>query len=283
MGWMWSSSSPPAATPSKGAGPDRGEARTQPQTQAPAAPAARGAQTASTTTTTDYGDPEIAKFMAQLHEEFGGKPSAAEPTKSSTTASTSPEPAPTNKPSSWSFWRTSSSQQHQQPPPPSEPTTSRPSTTTPDRSSTTTSTPQRLDPLSESLLPTTMSCRAAFDAAFHCNSLGGQWTSVYRSGGVRSCSEHWDDFWFCMRTRTYPGPLKEEAIRDHYRRRELARYHGPGKPSSTDVWEPRTERLPPGAAFREPLGPMPHDLSDEEWYAMEIERRRRVQEALRDT
>ncbi|RYP14367.1 hypothetical protein DL765_006412 [Monosporascus sp. GIB2] len=275
MGWMWSSSSSMAAAPSKG------EAQTQPQTRAPAAPAARGAQTATTTATTEYGDPEIAKFMAQLSEELGSRPPAAEPAKPPITAPTPPEPAPANKPSSWSFWRASSSSDSSQQQPPSDPgSPPAPTTTTPDQSSTT---PQRLDPLSESLLPTTMSCRAAFDAAFHCNSLGGQWTSVYRSGGVRSCSDHWDDFWFCMRTRAYPGALKEEAIRDHYRRRELARYHGPGKPSSADVWEPRTERLPPGTAFREPLGPMPHDLSDEEWYAMEIERRRRVQEALRDT
>ncbi|RYP61404.1 hypothetical protein DL769_007727 [Monosporascus sp. CRB-8-3] len=275
MGWMWSSSPSPAAAPSTGLGPVKGEAQpqTQNQTQAPAVPMSRGAQTSTTTTTTDYGDPEIARFMAQINEELGTKPTAAEPAKPSTTA-----PA---RPSSWWSSRgtspsSTSPQQKQQQQPPLESTTS-------DRQPSTTTTTQRLDPLSESLLPTTMSCRAAFDAAFHCNSLGGQWTSVYRSGGVRSCSEHWDDFWFCMRTRAYPAPLKEEAIRDHYRRRELARYHGPGKPSSADVWEPRTERLPPGTAFREPLGPMPHDLSDEEWYAMEIERRRRIQEALRDT
>lgn len=124
-----------------------------------------------------------------------------------------------------------------------------------------------------------MSCRQAFDAAFHCNSLGGQWTSVYRAGSVRSCSEHWDDFWFCMRTRAYSSPQKEEAIRDHYRKKEYAKYFAPGRPSSTDVWEPRTEKVEPGSAFREPLD-MP-DVSDEEWRRREIERRRRVQEFLK--
>ncbi|KAI1765862.1 hypothetical protein GGR53DRAFT_488560 [Hypoxylon sp. FL1150] len=123
-----------------------------------------------------------------------------------------------------------------------------------------------------------MSCRNAFDAAFHCNSLGGQWTSVYREGSVRSCSEHWDDFWFCMRTRAYSHPQKEEAIRAYYRAKEWAKYHAPGRPSSADVWEARTEKIEPGTAFRESLD-MP-DVSDEEWRRREIERRRQVQEML---
>lgn len=139
-------------------------------------------------------------------------------------------------------------------------------------------TPDRLDPISESLLPTTMSCRNAFDAAFHCNSLGGQWTSVYRAGSVRSCSEQWDDFWFCMRTRAYAPPQKEEAIRAHYRAKEWAKYHAPGRTSSADVWEARTDKVEPGTAFRESLD-MP-DVSDEEWRRREIERRRQVQEML---
>lgn len=124
-----------------------------------------------------------------------------------------------------------------------------------------------------------MSCRQAFDAAFHCNSLGGQWLSVYREGGVRSCSEKWDDFWFCMRTRAYaPGSAKDDAVRDHYRRKELARYHGPGKPSSLDVWEPRTELLPPGSAFAHPY--VRPDVGDEEWRRREIEHWRAVRQAL---
>jgi hypothetical protein len=57
--------------------------------------------------------------------------------------------------------------------------------------------------LEESLLPTDMSCREAFDAAFYCQSLGGQFTNLYRYGGIRSCSENWSDFWFCMRMKSY--------------------------------------------------------------------------------
>lgn len=50
-----------------------------------------------------------------------------------------------------------------------------------------------LSPLSESLLPTEISCRTAFDQAWACNGFGGQWNAVYRYGSMRSCSEQWDD------------------------------------------------------------------------------------------
>jgi len=66
--------------------------------------------------------------------------------------------------------------------------------------------------LEEELLPTEMSCRQAFDAAFYCQSLGGQFNNLYRYGGIRSCSENWKDFWFCMRTKSYPPELKERAL-----------------------------------------------------------------------
>lgn len=135
----------------------------------------------------------------------------------------------------------------------------------------------RLDDVTESLLPTTMSCRQALDAAFYCQSPGGQWNAVYRGGTVRSCNAHWEDLWFCMRTRAMSGRVKEDAVRDHYRRREFAKY-GPGRPASTDVWEARAEKVPADSAFRVPLE-VP-DISDEEWWAMEIQRRRDVQQAL---
>ena len=81
-----------------------------------------------------------------------------------------------------------------------------------------------------------------------------------------------------MRTRAYTGETKEEAIRDYYRQRELAKYYGPGKPKSTDVWEAREEKVAPGTAFQKKYE-MP-DISDEEWWQMEIEHRRKVQEEL---
>ncbi|OAA59268.1 hypothetical protein ISF_06203 [Cordyceps fumosorosea ARSEF 2679] len=136
----------------------------------------------------------------------------------------------------------------------------------------------RRDPLSESLLPTDMSCRQAFDAAWACNSVGGQWNAVYRYGEMRACSEKWDDFWFCMRHRAASGPVKEELVRAHYRNREHAKYYAPGKANSEDVWEARREKVRPGEAFAESID-LPV-VADEEWREMETERRQKIRDGL---
>ncbi|KAI4179236.1 MAG: hypothetical protein LQ346_007238 [Caloplaca aetnensis] len=98
--------------------------------------------------------------------------------------------------------------------------------------------------------PTEMSCRSAFDSAFYCQSLGGQFTNVYRYGTFRDCSEQWSQFWFCMKTnKGFLGDQERESrIRDHYRLREKKYRVGP---SSEDVWRPRTKKL--GGAFDEDL------------------------------
>ncbi|KAI0009325.1 hypothetical protein F4779DRAFT_379671 [Xylariaceae sp. FL0662B] len=243
MGWLWAS--PPA--PKGSSNPSATTSTTNPDAANKPSPAP--AQAPAKQPEPEYDDPEVAKFMAELQGAFSG---SNNPPPSSSTSSSHP-------PTSTSSSRTIAEPPQPQPQPGPE--------------------QQLLDPLSESLLPTTMSCRQAFDQAYHCNSLGGQWLSVYRTGGPRSCAEHWDDFWFCMRTRALSGGAKEAAIRDRYRRRELERYHTRDRPCSTDVWEPRAERLPRGAAFSVPYDHP--DLDDEEWRRAEIEHRRRVQEGLR--
>lgn len=94
---------------------------------------------------------------------------------------------------------------------------------------------------------------------------------------MRSCSDIWDDFWFCMRVKSFTGPVKEEAVREHYRKKELAKY-GPGMPSSEDVWKSRTVKVQPGTAFTIALEE--NDVSDEEWQRREMERRRQVRQEL---
>ncbi|KAK2770624.1 hypothetical protein FQN53_005408 [Emmonsiellopsis sp. PD_33] len=94
------------------------------------------------------------------------------------------------------------------------------------------------DILPESLYPTTMSCRSAFDMVWFCQSLGGQWVNVYRYGEMRSCSEQWNDFWFCMRTKSYPEEEKGKMIADHYRKKAVKYKTGA---SSEDIWDVRTE------------------------------------------
>ncbi|KAH7383308.1 hypothetical protein BKA66DRAFT_418053 [Pyrenochaeta sp. MPI-SDFR-AT-0127] len=84
-------------------------------------------------------------------------------------------------------------------------------------------------------LPRSMSCRAAFDSAFYCSSLGGHFNDIYRYGQLRSCSEHWNDFWFCMRTKnSYSGrDVKERMVQDRYREKEEKVKSGP---NSEDIW-----------------------------------------------
>jgi hypothetical protein len=111
----------------------------------------------------------------------------------------------------------------------------------------------------ESLYPDTMSCRSAFDYAFFCQSFGGQWVNVYRYGELRSCSEHWNNFWFCMKSRAYPDEQRKEAIRDHYRKKAIKYKTGP---SSEDVWEVRTEPL--RDAFQGDFAALEKQMKEEE-------------------
>lgn len=90
----------------------------------------------------------------------------------------------------------------------------------------------------ESLYQDTISCRNAFDYAFFCQSFGGQFVNVYRYGELRSCSDHWDNLWLCMKTRTWPEDLRKRAIRDHNRKKAIKYKTGP---SSEDVWDVRLD------------------------------------------
>ncbi|KAI4161636.1 MAG: hypothetical protein LQ342_004644 [Letrouitia transgressa] len=89
------------------------------------------------------------------------------------------------------------------------------------------------------LYPDTMSCRAAFDQAFFCQSPGGHFMNVYRYGSLRDCRELWSHFWFCLRTnRGFVGEEeKKERIRSRYMKREKKYRDGP---SSEDIWQQRT-------------------------------------------
>jgi hypothetical protein len=129
-----------------------------------------------------------------------------------------------------------------------------------------------------------MSCRDAFDAAFYCNSMGGQFNNLYRYGTVRDCKENWNDFWFCMRTRSFGAVQKEEAIRSRYREKERMKYGKEGKEklesenvgrSSEDIWKSRERVMEWGEAFNAPFPPR-FEGTDEEWNAIERERRRKI-------
>ncbi|GLA10424.1 hypothetical protein AnigIFM62618_000020 [Aspergillus niger] len=133
-------------------------------------------------------------------------------------------------------------------------------------SSDSTSSPSSTDPQAppssiapESLYDDTMSCRSAFDYAFFCQSFGGQFVNVYRYGELRSCSEHWDNFWMCMKTRTLPDQQRRKAIRDHNRKKAIKYKTGP---SSEDVWDVRTE--PVQNAFSGDFAALEREMQAEE-------------------
>lgn len=182
------------------------------------------AATSSSSAPSEAVDPEVQKFLDLFQADYKPK---EEPTPAPTSQSSSTSSESSSGLKSWLSLHASSSKREITEAPPG-------------------------DALSEELLPGDMSCRQAFDLAWACNGMGGQWNAVYRYGEMRSCSEQWDDFWFCMRTKSYSAEMREKAIKAHYRNKEYAKY-GPGKPSSEDIWESRLEKVAPGSVFTEPI------------------------------
>ncbi|PTB70947.1 hypothetical protein BBK36DRAFT_1108317 [Trichoderma citrinoviride] len=242
MGWLWTSSPPKPPT-------DQSSPPSSSQTSSSIPPQPSTSRSTPTSQAPNEPvDPEIQKLL----ELFNKSESTPQTSSSSSSSSSS---SPSFSPSVLSKWLSSKS------------------TSTPDQPPI-----PPLSPVAESLLPTDMSCRQAFDLAWSCNSLGGQWNAVYRHGEMRSCSHLWDDFWFCMRTKSYSGPLKERAIRDHYRRKEYEKYYAPGARSSEDIWEARERKVEPGTAFAEAVEIA--SVDDNEWRRLEEERRKKIRQDL---
>lgn len=116
--------------------------------------------------------------------------------------------------------------------------------------------PEDISP--DSLYPTELACRSALDYAMFCQSFGGQFVNVYRYGEFRSCSNHWSDFWLCMRTRNWDPKDRAMAIKDHYRKKAIKYKTGP---SSEDIWSVRSH--PVKDAFQESLEDL--EAKIEEW------------------
>ncbi|KAK4074986.1 uncharacterized protein Triagg1_4650 [Trichoderma aggressivum f. europaeum] len=239
MGWLWTSSPPKPPA-------DQSPSSSSSHPPSQSTPPPPSSTPTSSQTPNEPVDPEIQKLL-DLFSKSEDAPKPSSSSSSSTSSSQSPSII-----SSWLSSKLSSAPES--PPVP------------------------LLDPVSESLLPTDMSCRQAFDLAWSCNSLGGQWNAVYRHGEMRSCGHLWDDFWFCMRTKSYSGPLKENAVREHYRRKEYEKYYAPGSRSSEDVWQAREQKVAPGTAFAEAVEIAKVD--DNEWRKLEEERRREIRQGL---
>lgn len=117
--------------------------------------------------------------------------------------------------------------------------------------------PTAIDITPDALYPTSIRCQSAFDYAMFCQGFGGQFVNIYRYGEFRSCSNHWKDFWLCMRTRNWDEKEKAKTIQDHYKTRAIKWKMGP---SSEDIWEVRTE--PVKDAFQESLEDLERKIED---------------------
>lgn len=93
-----------------------------------------------------------------------------------------------------------------------------------------------IDP--DSLYSSEMKCAQCFDLAYYCSSMAGQFNNIYRYGGLRSCSEQWAQWRFCMRTKAMSEDTRKLKIREWNQRR--AAQYKMGK-SSEDVWNVRKE------------------------------------------
>ncbi|KAF3403420.1 hypothetical protein DPV78_003982 [Talaromyces pinophilus] len=203
MGWWWSSSS----SSNKNAQADNLPTQQPDNPQQPSISSQPEPKPSRQLTREEQADAELRDFLKSLESSI--TPPTSQPPKPSSTTTTT-----------------------------SNPTTSQSSSSSTD-SSTQQGPPSSIAP--DSLYPDTMSCRSAFDYAFFCQSFGGQWVNVYRYGELRSCSEHWENFWLCMKARGIKDDAtSKEMIRNHYRKKAIKYKTGP---SSEDVWEVRMEPL----------------------------------------
>jgi len=215
MGWLWSSApSQSPSSPSSESTPQAPSSQPPPQKAPESVPKALepASKVSHVLSRDEQADAEFAALIREL----------------STSEPTAPPPSKPRKPSRLTYQPTSSEGDA-----PIHPSAAQSTSNSDD---------------DDSLYPSHMSCTQAFDSAFYCQSLGGKFNDIYRYGELRSCSEHWSAFWFCMRTKSASAEERPRLVQEHYRQR-AAKYKT--KPSSDDVWEARTEPL--AGAFEQPI------------------------------
>ena len=98
------------------------------------------------------------------------------------------------------------------------------------------------------LYPSSVSCQQFFELSFKCQSPGGQILHLYRYGTFRSCAQHWNNFWWCMRTNhsfaLNEGDRAERVRRRYWEQDQRVRARKWG--CSEDVWRQRKERVVDG-------------------------------------
>ncbi|KAG9680440.1 hypothetical protein KCU95_g17657, partial [Aureobasidium melanogenum] len=204
MGWWWSSNST-------------------------AAPATESAPTETTQTPTPVSTTQReTPKKASPDSDFEALFASFEKPSPTTTIPTNPAPQPVATPPKI---------QHVTPAPKETPTHYVPSPSGSIEQQSDSDAPIDISP--DALYPRQMSCRQAFDQAFYCQSLGGKFNDIYRYGELRSCSDNWNAFWFCMRIKTLPDREREERIKEFYKARDEQNKAERG--SSEKIWDLRTE------------------------------------------
>jgi len=137
------------------------------------------------------------------------------------------DPTPSKSPETSFKWATSSD------------TTSSPFATSEDPVSKEQAIQQKID---QSIVPLheEMSAREAFDLAAKCMGIAGRFRYNYQHGGLGSCTQQWQDFYFAMRMSSKPDDVKRAHIKDRYRDKEVAFLSGP---NSEDVWQERDKLI----------------------------------------
>ncbi|CAD0056761.1 unnamed protein product [Aureobasidium pullulans] len=67
----------------------------------------------------------------------------------------------------------------------------------------------------------------------------GKFNDIYRYGELKSCSDNWNAFWFCMRIKALPDHEREERIKEFYQAKDERDKAEKG--SSEKIWDIRTE------------------------------------------
>ncbi|KAI8889629.1 hypothetical protein K501DRAFT_238483 [Backusella circina FSU 941] len=82
----------------------------------------------------------------------------------------------------------------------------------------------------------TCSASQTFDAVWQCYTLGSQAVNYYRYGTKRDCSMKWEDFKFCLTTKTKSSETADAMIRERERQKERVKRK---QRNSEEVWEAR--------------------------------------------
>ncbi|CAO3621218.1 unnamed protein product [Cunninghamella blakesleeana] len=82
----------------------------------------------------------------------------------------------------------------------------------------------------------TCSASQAFDSVWQCYTLGSQAIHYYRYGSRKDCSAKWEDFKFCLTTKTKSSEVADAMVRNRDAQKQLEKKK---QRNSEEVWELR--------------------------------------------